>query len=151
MVPMDRDMGKLAPSFRLRIEAVVADLEAEGFTPWVVECVRTAERQAWLYAQGRTRPGSIVTKAPTHVSSWHGHGLAVDIIDRVKHWGATQAFWQSLGAACGRHGVTWGGNWKSFPDRPHCQDGRVPGGPSKVDRDRTLGSGMAATWEAYNL
>lgn len=151
MVPMDRDLAKLAPGFRRRVEAVVKDLETAGLDPWVVECVRTAERQAWLYAQGRTRPGNIVTKAKSHLQSWHGHGLAVDIISRSAHWGAPASFWTALGQACTAHGLTWGGHWRSFPDRPHCQDGRVPVGPKPADRERTATAGMHVTWQYYGV
>jgi peptidoglycan L-alanyl-D-glutamate endopeptidase CwlK len=151
MVPMDRDPGKLAPGFWTRIQAVVATLQGWGLDPWVVECVRTKERQAWLYAQGRTRSGAVVTKAQSHLQSWHGHGLAVDIVSRSLHWNAPPSFWTALGKACRAHGVTWGGDWKNFPDRPHCQDARVPVGPKAADKVRTAGQGMAATWAAYGV
>lgn len=149
MVPVDRDLAKLAPAMRRAVEAVVADLTVAGFDPWVFECNRTAERQAWIYAGGRTRPGKIVTNASSHLRSWHGHGLAVDVISRGKHWDAPPAFWTALGDACRRHGLSWGGDWERFPDRPHCQWGTCPDGPSLHDRERTDRHGMEMTWAIY--
>lgn len=148
-VPVNRDLTLLAPGMRRAVEAVVAEMQGAGWDPWVFECNRTAERQAWIYAQGRTRPGKVVTKAASHLQSWHGHGLAVDIIDRQKHWDATPGFWSALGAACRRHGLTWGGDWASFPDRPHCQWGECPPGPRAEDRMRTADNGMLMTWARY--
>jgi len=150
-VPVDRDPAKLAPGFRGLVEAVLADLTGQGFDPWLFEAVRTAERQAFLYAKGRTLPGPIVTKAKSHLQSWHGHGLAVDIISRGALWNAPPAFWTALGAACAAHGLTWGGAWTTMPDRPHCQDGRIPVGPKKADRERTAAEGMVATWTHYGI
>lgn len=148
-VPVNRDLAGLAPAMRRAVEAVVAEMTAGGFDPWVFECNRTAERQAWIYAQGRSRPGAIVTKAASHLQSWHGHGLAVDIISKAKHWGAKNAFWEALGRACRQHGLTWGGDWTRFPDRPHCQWGKCPPGPAAVDKTRTAEQGMEATWARY--
>lgn len=149
-VSVDRDLSKLAPAFVVRVQNVVAELEGLGFDPWVFEGLRTAERQAFLYSKGRTIPGSIVTKAKSHLSSWHGHGLAVDIISRSKLWNAPESFWQALGAACQSRGLTWGGVWTKFPDKPHVQWGECPASPTAEDKARTRDQGMEATWFAYS-
>jgi len=47
----------------------------------IISGLRTAEEQAELYAQGRTKPGSIVTyKDGINSKSNHQSGLAVDVI-----------------------------------------------------------------------
>lgn len=56
---------------RAEWSAIQPDIEIR-----ILETIRSAERQAWLYAQGRTRPGLIVTWV-TH--SNHQDGLAIDI------------------------------------------------------------------------
>jgi hypothetical protein len=48
-------------------------LAAAGIPCRVVEGYRSDERQAWLYAQGRTRPGLIVTNAASAKLSAHGY------------------------------------------------------------------------------
>jgi peptidoglycan L-alanyl-D-glutamate endopeptidase CwlK len=130
------------------VERVLAQLRADGRTPWLFECVRTPARQAWLYAQGRTRPGVIVTNAADHLRSWHGHGLAVDIVCRRTLWD-DPAFFRALGRAVAAEGLTWGGAWPTLPDAPHLQWGGCPVGPRAADRTRTAADGMAATWAAY--
>ena len=42
-----------------------------------VEVLRSSARQAELYAQGRSKPGKIVTNAKPG-QSWHQYGLAID-------------------------------------------------------------------------
>lgn len=149
MSGVTRSLEPLAPRFVEALEDVVAAMRILGHDPWIFETLRTPARQAALYARGRTVPGRIVTKASSHLRSWHGHGLAADIICRDTHWNATSAFWSDLGRACRTVGLTWGGDWRQFPDRPHVQWGRCPPGPTPADRERTQDIGMAATWAHY--
>lgn len=61
-----------------------------------VDCgVRTPERQAELYAQGRTKPGPIVTwtlKSNHFVNKRTGFGHAVDLIPLPVDWKNLKAF-----------------------------------------------------------
>lgn len=75
----DRDMRRLHPVVRQAVESTVAALNSSGIPFRVFEGFRTPERQRWLFAQGRTRPGSIVTKAKPW-QSMHQYGLAVDLV-----------------------------------------------------------------------
>ena len=47
----------------------------------IIEGVRSAQRQMELYAQGRTKPGPIVTwlKVSNHMAKADGYGYAVDL------------------------------------------------------------------------
>jgi LAS superfamily LD-carboxypeptidase LdcB len=76
----NRDLSLLAPAFRRAVEAAIQDCRDKGFPVKVNEGFRSQARQNWLYRQGRSRPGRIVTNAPTSLTSWHGYGLAVDVI-----------------------------------------------------------------------
>jgi len=72
-----RDLGFLHPLLRKRAEKGFLSLQAAIPGLCAFETLRTPERQAFLYAQGRTSPGHKVTKArPWH--SWHNFGLAFD-------------------------------------------------------------------------
>lgn len=71
-------MTLLAPFFLARVEAAIAECKGEGWKLWVVEGYRSPERQNWLYAFGRTKDGTIKTKARAW-ESLHNYGLAVDI------------------------------------------------------------------------
>lgn len=72
-----RDMNLLHPTFRPRIERWLAKARSAGFNVRVTETFRTMERQRWLYASGRSRPGPIVTNT---LKSSHRMGIAVDIV-----------------------------------------------------------------------
>ncbi len=73
-----RDPEALAPAFRARLDRVIDRMRDEfGHDVQVVETVRSSERQEHLYAQGRTRPGPVVTWT---LDSAHLSGEAADVI-----------------------------------------------------------------------
>lgn len=98
----------------------------------VVEGLRSKERQAELYAQGRTKPGNIVTWT---MKSKHIDGLAVDLcpwVDGKLAWGQTSNFDAislAMFRAASEQGVKlrWGADWdgdgnlreKGETDSPH--------------------------------
>ena len=91
------------------------------------QTLRTIAEQDALYAQGRTKPGKIVTNAKGG-QSIHNYGLAFDIVilydkdgngtfetaswDENQHWKKVVAFFKS-------EGWVWGGDFKSLYDAPH--------------------------------
>ena len=98
--------------------------------------LRTFAEQDALYAQGRTKPGAIVTKAKGS-QSYHNYGLALDIVLLVDKdgngtfetasWDTKSDFdgdkksdWQEVVAIFKRYGWEWGGDWR-FVDAPHFQ------------------------------
>lgn len=90
-------------------------------------------KQASLYAQGRTAPGSIVTNAKTLADTPHGRRGAVDLwpykpesvaagtfvpdfdVERPE----TLARYRAMGEAGKRMGLVWGGDFKTLRDLPH--------------------------------
>ncbi|WP_369595649.1 M15 family metallopeptidase [Lysinibacillus pakistanensis] len=83
---------------------------------FITETYRSQERQKYLYAQGRTRPGQIVTWT---LSSNHKSRLAWDIAI-----GPPQSLYDvttlnRVGAIARKLGITWGGDWLGSIDRPH--------------------------------
>jgi peptidoglycan L-alanyl-D-glutamate endopeptidase CwlK len=98
---------------------------------------RSFEEQKQLYANGRSKPGKIITNAREGLSM-HNYGLAFDIVllidkdndgsfetaswdtkadfdkDRIADWMEIVNHFKKLGWA-------WGGDWKSFPDYPHLE------------------------------
>ena len=72
------DLDDLDPEMRQRLERVLSRMRSEyGHNVTLVEAYRSQERQAALYAQGRTAPGPIVTWTQ---DSKHTQGLAVDVM-----------------------------------------------------------------------
>ncbi|HEY8571587.1 M15 family metallopeptidase [Phenylobacterium sp.] len=153
----NRDLAMLAPAFRLAVEAAIAECAAKGLEVKVNEGFRSNGRQAWLYAQGRTRPGDIVTRAPTSFTSWHGYGLAVDVIHRTKaYWpfgkdrtasARNERWFADVADVFKANGCNWGGDW-SRPDTPHMQWGRCRPSPSARARELWESGGVQAVWAA---
>jgi peptidoglycan LD-endopeptidase CwlK len=104
---VDRNRSHLFPDFRKRLEAVMTDVRRLTGREWmIVEGYRSQERQDWLYAQGRTRPGKVVTwiKSPR----WHGKGLAADLapLQSGKVWyGAPREVWKLMQDCAREHGL----------------------------------------------
>ncbi len=146
--PADHSFKKLAPGFARRLNAMIADLQTRGFDPVISEAFRSDERQAWLYGFGRDYDDGrgVVTNAPTGAHSWHRYGTAVDIISAKDGWDAPKRFWDALGSAALRQGLSWGGLWK-FRDLPHVQMGPpMAQGPSSKAAELLASGGMEAVW-----
>ena len=95
-----------------------------GYKLVLGEGYRSIARQNELYAQGRTKPGTIVTNARGG-SSYHNFGLAVDfaILD-PKNEGKldnTDSKYRQVGKIGKSLGFEWGGDWKTIYDAPHFQ------------------------------
>lgn len=75
----DRDMAHLHPVVRTAVTKVLEHLNSKDIPFAMFEGYRTPERQAWLYGQGRTRAGGVVTHAEAW-ESYHQYGLACDLV-----------------------------------------------------------------------
>jgi peptidoglycan L-alanyl-D-glutamate endopeptidase CwlK len=93
----------------------------------VTQGVRTQAEQDELYAQGRTKPGRIVTMTR---NSRHIGGHAIDVVPWVN--GAIEwdddgklGLWPVIAKAMKQAAkeldvaIAWGGDWKGFVDRLH--------------------------------
>lgn len=86
---------------------------------FAVTCgVRTIEEQAALYAQGRTKPGKIVTwtMKSRHLPAKDGLGKAVDLVPWPIDWSRTSKFdaiAKAMFAAANELGIQirWGADW----------------------------------------
>ncbi|WP_149093432.1 M15 family metallopeptidase [Paenibacillus terrae] len=96
----------------------------------ITQGLRTIDEQNGLYAQGRTKPGQIVTNARGGYS-YHNFGVAIDFAlllpdGKNVSWdmrrdgdGDGIADWDEVVAEAKRIGWNWGGDWRSFKDYPH--------------------------------
>lgn len=78
-----------------------------------------AEQDA-IYAQGRTKPGKIVTNARGG-DSFHNYGLAFDVVEIVNGTANWNTRWKEIAEIGLQLGLEWGGNFKSLSDKPHFQ------------------------------
>lgn len=132
--PQNRNRDDLRQIFRTPLERWLADMQAwckpRGLSVLVYETHRTAQRQAYLYAQGRTRPGPVITYT---LDSAHEYGVAVDWCplrlvegDWVQDW--SHATYAAIYAACppqkyGLEKLPW--------EAPHIQLAGVNGADQK--------------------
>ena len=117
-----RDIDKLRPDVAANCRKWLDLCKANGLNVLVTQTVRDREYQESLYAQGRTKPGSIVTNSK--VPTFHADtvGLAFDFCKNVKgHEYDDNAFFHKAAALAKGMGFSWGGDWKSFVDMPHIQ------------------------------
>jgi peptidoglycan L-alanyl-D-glutamate endopeptidase CwlK len=93
-----------------------------GLDARVISGTRTYAEQTALFRQGRFgNPGNIVTNAKAG-QSWHNFGRAWDIgIFRNGAYLADGPEYAQAAAAGKIPGVEWGGDWKTFKDKPHYQ------------------------------
>lgn len=100
--------------------------------------LRTFAEQDGLYAQGRTKPGKVVTWVKGG-ESYHNYAMAWDIVllldkdgngtyetasweTNVDFDGDGQADWREVVESFTKIGAEWGGNWgKPKTDEPHFQ------------------------------
>lgn len=99
----------------------------QGIDILVTSTYRDSESQNALYAQGRTKPGAIVTNAKAG-QSFHNWKVAFDIVPLQNGkpvWGNSndkdKELWYKVGAIGVSVGLEWAGNWKKFPEFPHFQ------------------------------
>ena len=144
---VNRDLARLAPKFQAAVAAAIAACNARGIDAYVYEAYRSEELQAEYYARGRTEipPTRPVTNASTNLYSWHGYGLAVDVISRSKSWDQSESWFADVATEFKKVGCKWGGDW-TVKDLPHFQWGACK--PSPSDRARALirEGGVAAVW-----
>lgn len=133
---LDRLRG-VHPDLDRAVRRLVAVLLEAGHVAVITQGVRTAAQQAALYAQGRTKPGKIVTncdgtvKKSNHQPKADGYGYAVDFAWRTADGGVTwDGPWDTLGAYAKGLGLKWGGDFKvrdkhgrlvGWPDLPHVE------------------------------
>lgn len=136
-ISIDR-VKDLHPAIRDRVAAAIdkAEIALGQFAQIrIVEGLRSIAYQDDLFAQGRTKPGKIVTKAKGG-KSWHNYGLAVDatiMYDRDKNGTFEFLSWDEIidadrdGVADFKEmvnafkseGFQWGGDFHSIKDDDH--------------------------------
>jgi hypothetical protein len=82
--------------------------------------LRSFAEQDALYRQGRSMAGNIVTNLQGGYS-YHNYGLAFDIAGIARGAAYYNLDWPSIGNVGVSMGLEWGGNFRSFLDRPHFQ------------------------------
>lgn len=147
-----RDVRQLHPELRKKIKQLKEFCEAEGLPLGIGECLRTAAEQDELYAQGRTKPGAIVTYARgSSYSSQHQWGIAFDFFKNVPgHAYDDTDFFRVVGRAAKALGLAWGGDWTSPVDMPHIYLPYWGDTPAPLKRQYTVPHNFFNSWPPYS-
>ncbi len=125
-------VAALHPVVRQAAERLIERSFARGVPIVITQGLRTIAEQDALYAQGRTKPGQIVTNARGGYSN-HNFGVAIDFCllmpdGRSVTWdmvrdgdGDKVADWNEVVAIAKELGFAWGGDWTKFKDYPHLE------------------------------
>lgn len=110
-----RDIDLLRDDVAANCRIFIKKCADAGYPVLVTNTVRDAEYQAQLYKNGYAK-----TALPSF--HWDKVGCAFDICKNVKGQEYNDAtFWRGVSKIGKEMGFTWGGDWKSFPDKPHFQ------------------------------
>ncbi len=151
-----RDVSELLPAAQQACKLLFQECFKVGITDiFISETYRSQERQDYLYAQGRTRPGAKVTWT---LNSNHKSRRAWDIAVAPPKGLYDVATLNKVGAIARKLGITWGGDWKDTVDRPHFEvtaNWKMPAGyklvgqviipTSSKDRVQLIGGGTSVS------
>jgi hypothetical protein len=87
-----RSIDDLRPDVAANVRVFIEMMKERGYPVGISSTYRNDEQQAYLYEQGRTRPGEIVTWSK--FTTFHGARLAFDIFQNIKgkEWN-DEGFW----------------------------------------------------------
>lgn len=113
-----RDLNELTSGAQLACRLLFQECYKAGIVDiFITETYRSQARQNYLYEQGRTRPGSVVTWTKT---SNHTSRRAWDIAVAPPKDLYDLNTLKRVGAIAAKLGITWGGYWPaSSYDAPH--------------------------------
>ena len=117
-----RSLDDLIPQAHVRADKLIELCKAAGIDLLITSTYRDNESQDALYAQGRTKPGKIVTKAKGG-QSFHNYRCAFDVVPLVngKPVWDDNGLWEQIGRLGKQIGLEWAGDWSTFKESPHFQ------------------------------
>lgn len=128
--PSIKRIMTMHPKVRFEVLHLFKKCFKQGLKIRVVQGYRTFAEQDALYAQGRTKPGPIVTNAKGGLSN-HNYGLSFDFCilkpDGSISWSLDEDInhdeskdWKQVVTIFKENDFEWGGDWR-FTDNPHIE------------------------------
>lgn len=122
-----RKIEDLHPVVADKVRKFKSECERLGIDLLITSTFRDNKSQEELYAQGRTKPGDVVTNAKPG-QSFHNWKVAVDVVplrNGKPVWGTTtptdKELWERVGKIGESVGLEWAGRWKKFKETAHFQ------------------------------
>lgn len=119
---MGRDKTKLHPELQEIVKQFETRCKEAGLNVLITETYRSKAEQDAIYAKGRTTPGNIVTNC-RYPSSPHCWGVAFDFCRNIRgrEYDDSDGFFKHCGEIGKSLGLFWGGDFRSFVDKPHLE------------------------------
>lgn len=120
------DLDVLYPPFKEKYLQLLTNCQKRGATYYAISGLRSIPEQTELYAQGRTKPGKIVTNAKPGTSA-HNYSIATDSCrDADLTRAGLQPDWDMpsyliLAEEAVKLGLESAYYWASFKEGPHVQ------------------------------
>ena len=124
-IPEPKGLASLDVEARKKVEKFFDLAKKAGKPVMLVSARRSCEKQDALYAQGRTKPGKIITHAKCGQSD-HNLGLAIDVAPLVNgkvNYNVPRSHWEELARIAKTVGLSWGGRWTNLNDLVHFSAG----------------------------
>lgn len=113
----NKDIESLQPIAQKACKFFLDECKNRNIPIFITETHRSQARQNYLYEQGRTRPGKVITWTR---NSNHTSGYAWDIAVSPPNELYDSNIIAKAGAVAKELGIEWGGTWKE-KDTPHFQ------------------------------
>jgi hypothetical protein len=125
---MGKRIDTLELDFRELVESLIEATEKATNRKWAIsDARRTLAEQSDIYAQGRTKPGKVVSNAKPGQSA-HNFGYAVDLWPLKANgdfdWNAPDSIFKTMADIAESLGLTAGYNFRSIHDAPHVESSK---------------------------
>lgn len=135
------------PMVRSLLEKGQAAIKDSGWIFFITDGFRSFAEQTELYAQGRTKPGSIVTNAKAGQSA-HNFGLAVDLaFQKDGKLSYDPTLYAKIYPIARTLGFELGADWTGFTDEPHFEHPNW----EKLSNSNGGSNNMANMYKGYDL
>ncbi len=143
---MSKSIKLLHPELQEIIPKFLKECKRQGLIVKILDTLRNKKEQDDLYAQGRTKPGKIVTFVKYPYSN-HNWGIAFDFCrnDGKGAFDDSDNWFYKVGQIAKNFGLSWGGDWAK-KDKPHIEMTKYGMADYLYKRYKTLDN-FKKTWE----
>lgn len=142
-----KDINRLAEPAKTACKLFMSEATKRNIPIFITETLRTAERQKYLFNKGVSQLDGYKKKGN------HQSGMAWDIACQKPNQLYDNNILARAGALAKELGITWGGDWKDFVDKPHFEvtkNWKKPDLGPKIEKVKVKVNGVVKTVDAIN-